>query len=51
VIVHGVDTSEATFLFIRCGDQEGLLGVNRQFAAVLKVRGMRHEFEVVPGWA
>jgi S-formylglutathione hydrolase FrmB len=42
-------SAETPLLLIRCGDQEGLLGVNRQFAAVLKERGLPHEFEVVRG--
>ncbi len=39
----------APYLYLACGDREGLLAVNRQFAGILAQRAIRHEFQVVHG--
>ena len=39
----------APYFFLTCGEQEGLLPANREFAAVLAQRHFRHEFHTVPG--
>jgi putative tributyrin esterase len=44
VLARTVDTSKVPFMFITCGDQEGLLSSNRQFARLLAERHFRFEF-------
>jgi len=39
----------AAYFFLTCGEQEGLLPANREFAALLEARHFRHEFHTVPG--
>ena len=39
----------APYFFLTCGEQEGLLPANREFAALLAQRHFRHEFHTVPG--
>jgi putative tributyrin esterase len=43
-------TPDATpYLFLTCGEPEGLLSVNRQFATLLAEGHFRYEFHSVPG--
>jgi S-formylglutathione hydrolase FrmB len=49
VLARSVDPTRIPFLFLTCGDQEGLLPANRQFAALLGQRHFAYEFHVVPG--
>ena len=49
LIARSVDAAKAPYLFLTCGDGEGLLPANREFAAVLAERHLRYEFHVVPG--
>ncbi len=49
VLVLSADPIATPFLFLTCGDREGLLGPNRRFAGLLKQRGYRYEFHSVPG--
>ncbi len=37
------------FLYLDCGTEDGLLGVNREFAALLMERKIRYEFRELPG--
>lgn len=41
--------SGTPFLYLTCGEQEGLLPANRQFAALLRKRGFAHTFQTAPG--
>ena len=49
VLARSADPAATPYLFLSCGDQEGLLASNRQFAAILDRRGVAHEFHVVQG--
>jgi putative tributyrin esterase len=44
VLARSVDPRKVPFMFITCGDQEGLLPSNRQFAALLAERHFNFEF-------
>lgn len=39
----------ASYFFLTCGDQEGLLPANKKFAALLESCGFKHEFHAGPG--
>jgi putative tributyrin esterase len=49
VLARSVDSARTPYLFLTCGEQEGLLPANRNFAALLERRNIRYEFQVVPG--
>ncbi len=49
VLARQVDPGKVPFMFISCGEQEGLLPSNRQFAALLGERKFRFEFHPGPG--
>ncbi len=49
VLARTVDPARTPYLFLTCGEQEGLLPANRNFAALLERRNFRYEFHVVPG--
>ncbi len=49
VIARSMKASAAPYLFLVCGNQEGLLPANRAFAALLKARSIPFEFHVAPG--
>ena len=49
VLVLSADPAKTPYLFLTCGDQEGLLATNRSFAKILEERKFRHEFHAVPG--
>ena len=49
VLARSVDPAKAPYLFLTCGEQEGLLPANRSFAALLKNRHFQYEFHIVPG--
>ena len=49
VLARSVDPGKVPYLFLTCGDREGLLPANRSFAALLGSRHFRNEFHVVPG--
>jgi len=44
VLAENVDPQGVPFLFLSCGEQEGLLPANKRFAAILKKRGFKYEF-------
>lgn len=49
VLTRTADPLQVPYLFLTCGEQEGLLPSNRQFAALLKQRHFRYEFYTTPG--
>ena len=49
VLVRTVDPSATPYVFLTCGEQEGLLPANREFAALLAQRHFKHEFHTMPG--
>jgi enterochelin esterase-like enzyme len=49
VLARAADPARTPYLFLSCGDQEGLLPANRNFAALLESHHFRYEFHVVPG--
>lgn len=49
VLARSADPAKTPYLFLTCGDQEGLLPGNRNFAALLEKRHFRYEFHVVQG--
>ena len=48
-LARGSDAATTPYLFLSCGEQEGLLTANQKFAAVLKERDFRYEFRTAPG--
>jgi S-formylglutathione hydrolase FrmB len=48
-LARSVDPSRIPYLFLACGEQEGLLPANRKFAAILEERGFAYEFHTSPG--
>ena len=49
VLAQSADPASTPYLFLTCGEQEGLLGVNRKFAGLLEQRHFRYEFNAAPG--
>jgi putative tributyrin esterase len=49
VLARRVDPHKVPFIFATCGEQEGLLPSNRQFAALLAQRNFQFEFHAGPG--
>jgi putative tributyrin esterase len=49
VLARGVSPDEIPFLYIACGEQEGLMTSNRQFAKLLAERKFHFEFHFGPG--
>jgi putative tributyrin esterase len=49
VLARNVDPTKTPFMFMTCGDQEGLFPSNRQFAALLGKRNFHFEFHPGPG--
>ena len=48
-LAESVDPAKAPYLYLTCGEQEGLLPANRRFAAVLQRHGFKYEFHAGPG--
>jgi S-formylglutathione hydrolase FrmB len=48
-LAQSADASRVPFLYLTCGDQEGLLAANRQFDALLTKWQIAHAFSAVPG--
>jgi S-formylglutathione hydrolase FrmB len=48
-LARSVDPSGMGYLFLTCGEQEGLLPANRKLAAILAERGFAYEFRTAPG--
>jgi putative tributyrin esterase len=49
VLARSIDPVKAPYFFLACGEQEGLLPVNRKFAALLQERHFPYEFHTGPG--
>jgi len=49
ILVRTANPEAAPYFFLTCGEQEGLLPANREFAARLEARQFRYEFHTVPG--
>jgi putative tributyrin esterase len=49
VLVRSTDPAKAPYFYVSCGQREGLLAPNREFAASLDRYAVAHEFHVVPG--
>jgi putative tributyrin esterase len=49
VLVRAASPDATPYFFLTCGEQEGLLPANREFAALLAARHVRFEFHTVPG--
>jgi putative tributyrin esterase len=49
LLVANADPKTMPYLYLTCGRQEGLLGPNREFAALLQRYKIAHEFHDVPG--
>jgi putative tributyrin esterase len=49
VLARSANPDSAPYFFLTCGEQEGLLPSNREFAALLAQRHFRSEFHTVPG--
>jgi len=49
VLAQSADPERVPYLFLSCGEQEGLLSPNRSFAALLESRHFHYEFHVAPG--
>ncbi len=46
---RAADPSKLPYFYLSCGQQEGLLAPNREFAALLDRLGIQHEFHTLPG--
>jgi len=49
VLARSTNPQNAPYFFLTCGEQEGLLPANREFAALLGQRHFRYEFHTVRG--
>ncbi|HTZ84613.1 MAG TPA: alpha/beta hydrolase family protein [Candidatus Acidoferrales bacterium] len=49
VLIRAADPEKAPYFFLTCGEQEGLLPANREFAALLSQRHFRYEFHTLAG--
>jgi putative tributyrin esterase len=49
VLVRTANPESAPYFFLTCGEQEGLLPANREFAALLEQRRFRYEFHTIRG--
>ena len=49
VLAQLADPQRTPYFYLTCGRLEGLLAANRQFSALLRKRGIPHEFHEVPG--
>lgn len=49
LLVPSADSKTTPFLYLMCGQQEGLLAPNREFDALLDRYRFAHEFHAVPG--
>ena len=49
LLARSADAENTSYFFLTCGEQEGLLGPNRQFASLLEARHFRYEFHTTTG--
>lgn len=48
-LVEKADPARLPYLYLDCGTEDGLLEVNREFTALLRVRKIAYEYHEVPG--
>ena len=48
-LVRSADPKQVPYIFLSCGEQEGLLAPNRKFAEILERRHFQYEFHAGPG--
>jgi len=49
ILIRSIDPAKSPYLFLTCGDQEGLLSTNHRFAALLQSRHFNYESYTVAG--
>lgn len=49
VLALSIDPEQMPYLFLTCGEQEGLFPANKRFAKLLQTRGFKYEFHAGPG--
>jgi S-formylglutathione hydrolase FrmB len=49
LLARSANPEAAPYFFLTCGEQEGLLSSNREFATLLARRHFRYEFHTIPG--
>jgi S-formylglutathione hydrolase FrmB len=49
ILVRNASAKASPYFFLTCGEQEGLLPANREFATLLSARHFRYEFHTVSG--
>jgi putative tributyrin esterase len=49
ILVRSADPEKVPYLFLTCGEQEGLLSSNKKFAGMLQSRHFHYEFHTAPG--
>jgi S-formylglutathione hydrolase FrmB len=49
ILVRSANPATAPYFFLACGEQEGLLPPNREFAGLLEQRHFQYEFHTAPG--
>ena len=49
LLVERVDPLKVPYLYLTCGEQEGLLPANRKFTELLQKHGFKYEFHAGPG--
>jgi len=49
ILIRAADPNTAPYFFLTCGEQEGLLPSNREFASLLSQRQFKYEFHTVHG--
>lgn len=49
LLVTLADTQNAPYFFLTCGEQEGLLELDRRFASLLEARHFQYAFHTTPG--
>jgi len=49
ILAGTADPAKIPYLYLTCGEQEGLLSANKRFAAILQKRGFQYEFHPGPG--
>ena len=49
VLARSANPAQTPYIFLTCGDQEGLLATNKKFAAMLQQRHFAYEFHTAHG--
>ena len=48
-LASSIDPQQMPYLFLTCGEQEGLFPANKRFTKLLQTRGVKYEFHAGPG--